>query len=237
MSTSISVKKLLSPEARPVSHIAAAAIVATSAFAVHHGAEVALPALAGPATAALLGFEWLQWTALGRLAAVEEAGDATRAAVLKGVSCGIGLLQVGLYTLSTIAIGRENGADWSTGWALALVIAGAAIYAALNFAVKYASCDPVVRRTTWPTGGSRQPTHTMLFGEPLPAETAPEVEPADWANDPKVVRFIQRMAANQGHEQAYEAARLKSGGLTAERARLTRKRVRQRAYRAAARAA
>jgi hypothetical protein len=216
---------------RPVSHAAAAAIVATSAYAVHAGASAALPAgLAGAATAALIGFEWLQWTALGRLAAIERVGDDSRAAVLKAMSVGIGGLQIGLYSFAAIAIAGEGGMDWGRGWALAGVLLGAAIYAGLNFVAKYASCDPIDVRTSSPTGGRRAPVHSAIF------EAAPALP--DFSNDDNVVTFDLEKAIRTkmlDEKDAKDERQRATGetGFTKARARRTRNRIHMRVARAA----
>jgi hypothetical protein len=231
MDITTSIKNLLTAIAsnRPVSHAAAAAIVATSAVAVHHGADVALPALAGPATAALLGFEWLQWTALGRLAAIEAAGDDNRAAILKAMSLGIGALQVGLYTFSTVAIAGEAGAHWSTGWALGAVILGACIYAGLSFVAKYASCDALEGRGRGPTGGSRASIHTAIFEAPpaLPDLSRENVVEFDLEKAIRTKMLEEKEAADECQRATGEA------GFTKQRARRTSNRLRMRAARAA----
>ncbi len=86
----------------------------------------------------MLGAEWLQWTALGRLARL---GDTLRAQVLQAQCVGIGGLQVLLYTLAVTNYAKEAGMDWGSGWPMAGAIAIAALFACLNFIAKWTSCE------------------------------------------------------------------------------------------------
>lgn len=126
-------------ERRPVSHLAAVTLLGTSIYGVHEGAASVLPAgLVAATTAAMLGAEWLQWTALGRLS---KLGDTLRAHVLQWQCAGIGLLQVLLYTLAVTNYAREAGMDWGSGWPMAGAIAIASLFAGLNFVAKWTSCE------------------------------------------------------------------------------------------------
>lgn len=169
--------------ARPVSHAAALSLLGTSIYAVHEGASSVLPiGLTAATTTAMVGLEWLQWTALGRLAKIEEAGDDVRAFTLKAQCVGIGGLQVLLYSLAVVNFAREAGADWSQGWTLMGTIAIALLFAALNFSAKFNSCDPVQqprRSSSGPTGGQR--IHDAIFSAPA--------LPAPVANDDVVISF------------------------------------------------
>lgn len=207
---------------RPVSHAAAAAIVATSAYAVHHGAEASLPQLAGAATAALVGFEWLQWTALGRLATIEDARDDNRAMVLKAMCAGIGGLQIAGYTFAVLAIARESGVNWAHGWALAGVVVMAIVYAGLNFVAKYASCDPVEsKRRPIPTGGTPKS---------LPVDALPAAFTADDGDG------FERRLRLVGSLDNRDVAHATAGGqrLTDEAVHRTRKRLQKRIERSRA---
>lgn len=224
--------------ARPLSHLAAATLLITSIYAVHEGAASILPAgLVVATTAAMIGMEWLQWTGLGRIAKLDDAGEHTRSSVLKLQCAGIACLQVVLYTLAVVAFARAGGADWSQGWALFGSIGIAALYAGLNFVAKWTSCDPVgdVRTSSGgPTGGQR--VHDVLFSaEPAPMlESVPATE-ADWANDPTVVKFVKRLehtASKFEKDAAAEPARP-----TPVRLRLATKRLQTRAWREQKRAA
>lgn len=181
MYSSITVKKPFTDaadEARPVSHVAAATLLATSIYMVHSGAETALPhapELVTATTAAIVAIEWLQWTALGRIKKLEAAGDDVRAAALKWQSAGIGVFQVVLYTLAITGYAAKGGADWSTGWALAGSIALAAMFAGISFVSKWTSCEAVAATGTasGPTGGTRAPIDEALFGAAAPAAAKP----------------------------------------------------------------
>jgi hypothetical protein len=169
---------------RPVSHLAAVTLLGTSVYAVHEGAAAVLPAgLAAATTAAMVGCEWLQWTALGRLAKVEDASDDVRALVLKYQCVGVGGLQVLLYTLAVVNFASEAGQNWGQGWALCGTIAIAALFAALNFIAKWTSCDQLEQRG--PVGG--RPVHHALFS--APALESPEPSLARYTTDQGVIDF------------------------------------------------
>lgn len=182
----ITVKNLFTAVAarRPLSHLAAVTLLGTSVYAVHEGAAAVLPAgLAAATTAAMIGAEWLQWTALGRLARIEEARDDMRALVLKWQCVGVGVLQVLLYTLAVVNFAREAGQNWGEGWALLGTVAIAALFAGLNFVAKWTSCDELQQRG--PTGG--RPIHHAIFS--APAIESPEVGLARYTTDQGVVDF------------------------------------------------
>lgn len=225
------VKNLLTAvrEARPVSHLAAVTLLGTSIYAVHAGAEATLPGgLVIATTAAMLGAEWLQWTALGRLATLEAARDDDRARVLRWQCIGIGGLQVALYTLATVNFAREAGQDWSRGGALALAIGFAALFAALNFVAKWTSCDAV------PPRQSVRPA-PRVESQPMTLES----EPADWSQDSTVIAFADRLS-HRARIEAVEADRLRLAPPerpAAERLQLATKRLQTKARRAAKRAA
>lgn len=133
-------------EARPVSHAAAATLLATSIYMVHSGAETALPnapELVTATTAAIIAIEWLQWTAMGRIAKLQRAGDDARATALKWQSAGIGVFQVILYTIAVTGYAAKGGADWSSGWPLFGAIALSTVFAAISFVSKWTSCEAV----------------------------------------------------------------------------------------------
>lgn len=159
-------------EARPISHLAAATLLGTSVYMVHHGATIALsqaPGLIAATTAAIAAIEWFQWTALGRIASADEAGEAHRAGVLKLQSLGIGIFQVVLYTIAVVGFAAEAKADWSGGWPLIGAIAFAALFAAVSFVVKWTSCESIQhgkRNGAGPTGGTRAPIDEAIFGAP-----------------------------------------------------------------------
>jgi hypothetical protein len=143
---------------RPVSHAAAVTLLGTSIYGVHEGAASVLPAgLVAATTAAMLGAEWLQWTALGRLARLEQAKDSVRANVLKAQCAGIGALQVALYTLAVVNYAREAGLNWSEGPALFLSIGFALLFAGLNFVAKWTSCEPIETSAPGRPPGLRTP--------------------------------------------------------------------------------
>ncbi|MDZ4760072.1 MAG: hypothetical protein SGJ21_03250 [Alphaproteobacteria bacterium] len=222
---------------RPASHLAAATLLGTSLYGVHEGAAAVLPAgLTTALTAAMIGAEWLQWTALGRMRAIEDASDDARALTLKGQCVAIGALQVAGYSLFIWNAGREAGMSWGMGtdafWG---VLVGAALFAALNFVAKWTSCDPVGRRTgTGPTGGSR--IHDVMFSSPaLPAPSV-ESEPARYTSEAGLVDFQD--ALRKRGELAFNEVdpRLAASGTrdAGERFKLWRKRERMRQVRAAA---
>lgn len=188
--------------ARPVSHLAAMTLAGTSLFFVHEGADSVLPAgLTVATTAAMIGMEWLQWTTLGRIAKLEDARRFERASVLKLQALGVGCLQVILYTLAVVNFAREAGANWGEGWALLGAVAIAALYGALNFVVKWTSCDPVDAETSGgPTGGQR--IHSAIFSMPA--------LPAIASNDDNVVTFDLEKAIREktARMEAAEASAL-----------------------------
>lgn len=157
-------------EARPLSHLAAATLLCTSVYMVHAGATIALkdaPGLIAATTLASAAIEWLQWTALGRIAKVEKAGDDNRAGLLKLQSIGIGMLQVILYTLAVTGYAAQAGANWSEGWPLFGAIAVGALFAGLGFIVKWTSCERIEAReagASGPNGGARAPIDEAIFG-------------------------------------------------------------------------
>lgn len=182
-------------EARPVSHLAAITLLATSIYAVHSGAEAALhdaPGLVTATTAAMVGFEWLQWTALGRMTTLDDARHHTRANVLKLQCAGIAALQVLLYTIAVVSYAAKSGADWAHGWPLAGSVAIASLYAFLNFVAKWTSCDTVEASATTGTtvhnGGT--PAHAAIFGE--------RVEDKPAGN----IRMLQDRAARESQRRA-----------------------------------
>lgn len=215
--------------ARPVSHLAAMTLAGTSLFFVHEGADSVLPeGLTIATTAAMVGMEWLQWTTLGRMAKLEAAREFERASVLKAQSAGVGCLQVILYTLAVVNFAREAGANWGEGWALLGAIAIAALYCALNFVVKWTSCDPVDAESSGPTGGQR--IHSAIFSGPA--------LPAPVANDDTVISFDLEKAIREktARMEAAEATALQAAPKVRPapvRLRNAAKRIRMRAKRAA----
>lgn len=217
--------------ARPVSHLAAVTLLATSIYAVHEGAASILPGgLVVATTAAMVGMEWLQWTGLGRISKLDDAGEHTRSSVLKLQCAGIAALQVILYTLAVVAFARAGGADWSQGWALFGSVAIASLYAGLNFVAKWTSCDPVGEvkaATSGPTGGQR--VHDVLFSTPAPSLPAPAAEVED--DETNIVRFMDRIAHT--HAKFERDAKAEPARPTPVRLRSAAKRIRVRAQRAA----
>lgn len=217
--------------ARPVSHLAAVTLLATSIYAVHEGAASILPAgLVLATTAAMVGMEWLQWTGLGRISKLDDAGEHGRSAVLKLQCAGIAALQVILYTLAVVNFARAGGADWSQGWALFGSVAIAGLYAGLNFVAKWTSCDPVEaapRATSGgPTGGQR--VHDVLFSAPAPALPAPAADDEVAAED-NIVRFMKRI--EQTNAKFEKDAAAQPARETPVRLRLAEKRIKTRAWR------
>jgi hypothetical protein len=132
---------------RPLSLMAAAALPISSFVFVHHAAESFLP---GQLVAASLGImvaiEWLQWTALDRMAQLDRAREDDRVQLVKALALGIGLMQVAAYTLTLILFAAEAGMVWGSGWALAGCIAASAMFAVLNFCGKHAYADQPAAR-------------------------------------------------------------------------------------------
>lgn len=167
-------------EARPLSHLAAFTLLGTSIFMVHSGAETALadaPQLVTATTAAIVAIEFLQWTALGRIAKLTTAREHSRASVLKWQSAGIGIFQVILYTLAIVGYAAKGGADWTSGVALYGAIALAALFAGISFVSKWTSCEPVATAAdasaSGPTGGTRAPIDAAIFGDRASPATKP----------------------------------------------------------------
>lgn len=218
--------------ARPVSHLAAVTLLGTSIYAVHEGAAASgLPAgLVTATTAAMIGMEWLQWTALGRLARIVDAGEEGRAFALRAQCAGIGCLQVALYTIMVVNFAKQGGLDWSQGWALMGSIFFAALFAALNFIAKWTSCDAIGSdKSTGPTGGQR--VHEAIFSTP----SRPQLP----SNDDNVVTFDLEKAIREktARMEAAEASALQAAPPAREakvRLRNAAKRIRMRAQRAAA---
>lgn len=169
-------------EARPVSHVAAFTLLATSIYMVHAGAETALPGapqLVTATTAAIIAIEWLQWTALGRIRKLKDAGDDMRADVLTWQSAGIGVFQVLLYTIAITGFAAKGGADWSTGWALAGSVTLAAMFAGISFVAKWTSCEavkaaPKTALHAGPNGGARATLDAAIFGRKDEAKAEPK---------------------------------------------------------------
>lgn len=167
-------------EARPVSHLAAFVLLATSISMVHHGVKIALTDAADLVTAttlAIAAIEWFQWTALGRMAKAAEADDDNRVAVIKLQSIGIGIFQVILYTIAVVGYAAKGGLDWSGGWPLFGAIGIAALFACLSFSVKWTSCEKIAdkkghRAGHGPNGGTRAPIDEAIFGAPRLAAPA-----------------------------------------------------------------
>lgn len=163
---------------RPISHLAAATLLGTSVFMVHHGATIALaaaPGLIAATTLASCAIEWFQWTALGRIAKAEKAGEDNRAGLLKLQSMGIGILQVILYTIAVVGYAAQAGANWGESWPLFGAIFVAAMFAGLGFIVKWTSCEHIEegkRAGAGPNGGTRAPIDEAIFGAPRLAAPA-----------------------------------------------------------------
>lgn len=217
--------------ARPVSHVAAVTLLGTSIYAVHEGAASSgLPAgLVTATTAAMIGMEWLQWTALGRLAKIEDAGHDGRALALRAQCAGIGCLQVALYTIMVVNFAKAGGLDWSQGWALAGSVFFAALFACLNFIAKWTSCDAIESEPgRGPTGGSR--VHSAIFSAPA--------LPAPASNDDNLISFDLEKALREktARMEAAEAAALAAAPPVRSapvRLRNAGKRIRTRVKRAA----
>ncbi len=196
-------------EARPLSHLAAATLLGTSIFMVHSGAETALhdaPQLVAATTAAIIGIEWLQWTALGRIAKLERANEHTRAGVLKLSSLGIGVFQVILYTIAVVGYAAKSGASWGEGWPLFGAIAIATLFAAISFVTKWTSCDnvdaPAAATHAGPTGGTRAPIDDAIFGR----------EPAKPATVTQLKQRIARTAEDRPFRPARAAGPASNAG-------------------------
>lgn len=216
--------------ARPISHLSAATLLVTSIYAVHEGAASILPGgLVVATTAAMVGMEWLQWTGLGRISKLDDAGEHGRSAVLKLQCAGIACLQVILYTLAVVNFARAAGADWSQGWPLVGSIVIAMLYAGLNFVAKWTSCDAIdaEKSTTsgGPTGGQR--IHDVLFSTPAPALAAPAAEVED--DETNILRFINRVRHTNAKFEKDAAAQ--PARPTPVRLRLAEKRIKTRAWR------
>lgn len=213
---------------RPVSHLAAVTLLGTSVYAVHEGAAAVLPAgLAAATTAAMLGAEWLQWTALGRLARIEEARDDMRALVLKWQCAGVGALQVLLYTLAVVNFAHEAGQDWGQGWALFGTVAIAALFAGLNFVAKWTSCDELQGRG--PTGG--RPVHHAVFS--TPALEARETGLARYTSDQGIIDFEELLARRERAVGSDPRIQANADRDAAERFRLWKRREQRRRQRGA----
>lgn len=217
--------------ARPISHLSAATLLVTSIYAVHEGAASILPGgLVVATTAAMVGMEWLQWTGLGRISKLDDAGEHGRSAVLKLQCAGIACLQVILYTLAVVNFARAAGADWSQGWPLVGSIVIAMLYAGLNFVAKWTSCDAIgeaAAQSGGPTGGTR--VHEAIFSR------APQLA-APTANDDNVVAFdleraIREKTARMEAEEAAALAKAPPVRSTAVRLRNAKKRIETRAWR------
>jgi hypothetical protein len=211
-------------EARPVSHAAALTLLGTSLYGVHEGADAVLPAgLTAALTFAMVGGEWLQWTSLGRLRAIDDAGDDARSLALKAQCLAVGCLQVLLYSLFVWNVAREAGANWGQGWPLLGVVSIATVFAGLNFVAKWTSCDAIeTYRRAGPTGGRRSPA-------PVHAETA------RFTSDQGVIDFEARLRAAGERELADQRAKaLLCDADRLNNARRAQKRIRTRNRRAVA---
>lgn len=197
-------------EARPVSNLAAVTLLVTSIAAVHFGAESVLkdaPGLLAITTGAMIGFEWLQWTSLGRITRLDDARQHARANVLKAQCAGIACLQVLLYTVAVVAYAGKTGANWGEGWPLAGSIAIASLYAFLNFVAKWTSCEtvdaPAASRATGsgPKGGTS--IDDAIFGKlesatPAPSKSSNVTQLQDRANRESERRAVQALLDDAG---------------------------------------
>jgi hypothetical protein len=195
-------------EARPLSHVAAATLLCTSVYMVHSGATIALedaPGLITATTLASAAIEWLQWTALGRIAKAEKAGEDNRAGLLKLQSIGIGVLQVILYTIAVVGYAAQAGANWGEGWPLFGAVVVGAMFAGLGFIVKWTSCERIEERranaSAGPNGGTRAPIDAAIFGAPRLA--APERSaPARISNVSNIKERVSRHHEDRANRQA-----------------------------------
>lgn len=163
---------------RPVSHIAAVAVLGALGFVAHEGvASLHLGALGSALMILFAALAILQWLALGRREACLAGRDDDRAAAVIQQAILFGVIETALYALGGLALLAREGHDVYHWGGFAVATAAAAGCAWINFRLKWVSCDPVdqERSTTGPTGGQR--VHDALFSEPvrdLPALAAPE---------------------------------------------------------------
>jgi hypothetical protein len=156
--------------ARPVSHVAAVAVLGALAWIAHEGVVSLVPgALASALTVLFLAVAVLQWLALGRKEACEQEPDTDRADAVITQAWIFGAIETALYAAGGLALLNAEGVavyNWG-GVAIAAACGAAAAY--VNFKVKWVSCDPVApRKASPPNGGQR--IQDVLFAEPaLPA--------------------------------------------------------------------
>lgn len=211
--------------ARPVSHVAAATFLGTSIYVAHEGLTRWAPGNLGNALTALFcAAAVLQWLALGRKDACEDAKDFGRADAVISQAWMFGVIETVLYALGGLSL-AEVAVD---AWSVAAALAGGGIFAFANFRVKWVSCDAVRRRGRPTLGG----TPETIFVPTADNELAPESFPADWATDPKIVDFVERMrrvATCDAKDAPAKAQATRSAG---ERLKLAAKRIRTRVWRA-----
>lgn len=215
---------------RPVSHLAALAVLAALAFIAHAGIVAWVPGALGVALSVLfLAVAVLQWLGLGRHEAC--AADGKRADAVITQAWIFGGIETVLYALGGLALLAKEGLAVYAWPFVAIAMAAGAAAALINFRIKWVSCDPVKAARTAPSNGGQR-VHDVLFN--APALDAPSAQDAS----AEIVHFDLERAIREktARMEAAEAAALAAAppARTAKvRLRNAAKRIRVRAGRAA----
>lgn len=204
--------------ARPVSHFAASVFLGTSIYVAHEGLMRWAPGNLGTALTALFcAAAVLQWLAMGRKDACEDAKDFDRADAVIHQAWMFGVIETVLYCLGGLSL-AEVALD---AWSITAGMIGGGIFAFCNFRVKWVSCDNVRRRGRPTTGG------TPLDVQVQSADLIPVLEqiPNDWADDQKVISFVERMRRASAFTDRDLVALAQDTRGPAERLRLATKRI------------
>lgn len=221
---------------RPVSHAAAAVFVITSNMVAHEGLMAWLPGKLGWALTALFGaVSVLQWLGLGRQDACLDAKDHDRADAVIHQAWIFGAIETALFAAGVLAIAAADGLPVYAWPPICGALAGAALFAYVNFRVKWVSCDAVTARRT-----ASQPAHHVLFSANLPALPAPDGETAETArftSDAGIIDFEEMLARRDRQVELDGLAKASATRTPDERLQLAIKRLQTRHRRALKRAA
>lgn len=217
---------------RPVSFIAALAVLGALAWIAHKGIEAWVPGGLGVALSVLfIAVAVLQWLGLGRHEACEGEGDHKRADAVITQAWIFGAIETVLYALGGLALLAKEGLAVYAWPFVALALGAGAAAALINFRIKWVSCDPLKAARTAPSNGGQR-VHDVLFG--APALDAPSARDAS----AEIVHFDLERAIREktARMEAAEAAALAAAPPARPakvRLRNAAKRIRVRAQRAA----
>lgn len=211
---------------RPVSHVAAVAVLGALAYIAHEGISAWVPGGLGAAlTILFLAVAVLQWLGLGRKEACEDSRDSTRADAVLTQAWIFGAIETTLYAAGGLALLAKEGVAVYSWAGITIAALAAAAAAFLNFKIKWVSCDPVGASKSAPSDGGQR-VHDVLFSTP-----APELPAITEDDETNIVRFMDRLAHT--HAKFEKDAKATPARETPVRIRNANKRIRVRAQRAA----